>query len=133
MENQSFKDTTKSGDVVIPQGRQNFDDNFVEIYGNSDSKIKDDKTSTGKAKGHDKKNSKYDEKIDLSYKGKMYSELIEERDDSVDIVNEEDDRVVSQIVTKDSNGKVLDKYKLGSRTSTGSFMLPYADYIYKTL
>ncbi len=130
VENQSFKDTTKSGDVVIPQGRQNFDDNFVEIYGNSDSKIKDDKTSTGKAKGHDKKNSKYDEKIDLSYKGKMYSELIEERDDSVDIVNEEDDRVVSQIVTKDSNGKVLDKYKLGSRTSTGSFMLPYADYIY---
>lgn len=130
VEDNDFKATTKSGGKEIPAGRQNLDDNFIEIYGNSNSQIQDDKSSTGKAKGDDKKNGDEDKKIDLEYEGKMYSELLAERGDSVEGVDDEDDRIVSQIVTEDDEEKVLDDYKLGSKTSTGSFMLPFSDYIY---
>ncbi len=107
-----------------PKERKDFDNNFLEIYGDDESTIDNNKKTKGKVKSNEG-----DDK-EITYKGKMYSELLEERDDSVQGVNDSNDRIVSELSMENGEGDVYAKYKMKARTSVGSFLIHYADRIY---
>lgn len=104
----------------IPLGRPNFDNTYQEIYGKSP--IDDNKNTVGEASGN--RGTK-----ELNYTGQMYSEFLDSVDDSSGVSGDAD-RIVTSLVTSDGSGFVEEQYQLASRTSTGSFLLPYTDRIY---